>query len=1078
MENDELQLVKNQDVLLQDILDQLRKAVSKDQQNLGDQTALNDLIGLINEFQINPQLLDRRLPEYVGFLAESYRETMNTISPEKKDTHLSQVSTVFYNFCKIRGMELVSSLLPTDVHLLIPIFTRAKSFLLREATGEWHETALLVLWLSVLVLCPFPLDLLLDNGREKLYDLCGVRIAQASYLADVHVLFVLRFLVRSDTAEYLRSYYSSLDLSSVTSGVFNLKLLLKIVSSLSPEFLNTHWSLLSDSFTILLETGLENVSPGIVRLLVDNIALVAPKLMHHEKYDAVEEAIANLLQTIESSDTGIRVSASSGIARIAALLPEDFQNQVLELVLVPGPVDFTSTLVNEWHGRLLVVAELLRRQICRDVQTIGFLVSQFLFFQKNQANLVLTGSSIRDVTLYIVWSLMKYNPGLVKEDPQVGASIFMGVLFAGFFDPDLIIRRASSAVAQEIVGRYGLIVWRQLGVLEDDARAFSLRVVELLEFGKLNDYRRCYLETSKQLIGMIPLQRRVLYDYLLSERPTVYKDFSITNCKTGVYSIDKTLAKFAGILLGSLMNEEEDIAQDFWILDSLEKGLQKADNTGVLYAISELFSKSWRDEIVQKRLGNIAMSCLSVIGSTDFDFHRDPSFKGEALLHLINTSLCYWKSVSRSTLELVFNIIRQNDPMIVEKFETFLTVLGLNISYLGCQEAKFLNEKISYYIRNGNLVSSRSVGYLTFLYLEKHLLLTQITEIIGDKKKPYELRLNLLHSMGVLHKREQKIELLPLFISNLSDYTQTEQGDVGNKLRYECVSVVSENNELVAGHPEHRNDAEKKLLGLVCEAIDRVKYSALKALMSLKGKSLQKVMELIENNDYFQYYLFLLDFYLEEYLHDEPLKRYAFLSGLALCAGSTSGANMSARRSLEALIYTLDTTSEKEKVIADLMFLVKKSPLKEQNYNTQRELFFDHNEKVRLLVLNLIARLVEGGVDLLGNDPELMAKRIFVRVYNYEISTTSFSSVANIIRIYGYLASNGMYYQEVMKRYTVMLKKYRKKELVIKKLFQALYEVYTTNLSVKDRAKDAVAYILDTDIEAEIDVSKVIVDKL
>ncbi|GMM38830.1 Cin1 protein [Saccharomycopsis crataegensis] len=1105
MENNEIKIVKNQDIILNDIDKAIDRVLS------GKIVQINDVIRLINEFQINSQLLDKALPKFIGKLSISYLDSL-----ADDPSLLNPICQIIYNFCKIRGLSLISTLLSTDIELFNTIINRLTDLLsLGSNSTHWYEISFLLLWLSVLILSPFKLDALLGNSdliQNICFDQLLLQNSSVSYLNDVNILLYSKFLSRNDSTKYLKNYYTFLQANasglSSNQTIVHLSILLKILKLVNYEnhsdLLKIHYLIVSQKFDQVSSKEF----PIISKLIIKNFGHLTTKFINsEEEIENVEVIISNLLSIINSKDTIVRYSNGKNIAKIAAFLPEEFQIEILNSVLSqvgidaiddfmenPEEVDINQHItvnidmvsMNQIHGVFVVIAEFLKRGIIRQhLKVVYLLLREFFYFQKPQINSVLTGSNIRDAALYVVWNFIKYNGDLVKEYKEILVSIFKNLIFMVCFDDDLIIRRSTSALLQEIIGRYGSLIWNELGIDKTIAHEYSVKFVELLEFNKLNDVDACFLENSTTVFQKIPSMQDDFFQYLLSSQTSIIGDngpiIKSMGISKGVYSLHKESGKLSSILLGKLfkLKGKEYSAR---VLECMKYLLDRQETQSVLFAVAELLTiidltddKS-SVELIQKRL--MSMS---------YDFHRDSVFKGEEILHLLTVSLKYYDHIPKYILsDLVFNIIRQNDDKISETFKSFLLRLSkhekLLLSTAG--DEKFFNDKFLYYIRNGNLISSRSVGYININFLIKHNYLEQILKLVLDKSKSFDIRMNLIFSIGQMLPNDHFSEkFVNSVIDQMFDYTLSEQGDVGNKIRYETLKVVENNLDYFR---RYGIAVELKLLRLISEIIDRIKYKALILLIQLKfpndSELLKKAHEVIEGNDYYQYYNFVLGFYYDNYLNQETRERsQEFLKGICLTIGSISGSNLSVYRSLNSFIEFFDKTlitsdlgnlKLRNNLISDLLFLLRNdnNSKKLLDFNLQKQVSFDQDEKIKNCCLNILGKLIDCEIDLVANVPEfkeadqLTIKKLFARIYNIEIKNKSISNFNNIIKIYKYLATKNLARPEAMKRFDVMLKKFINREQLLVKVLQALYTIYKDD---GDNAhEEIVQYLEDTQYQS------------
>lgn len=1214
MNNDELRIIKNQDFFLNEISRGICQVVQFYDDNAIVQT-VDSLILLINDFQTSPQLLDKSLPSFVQKLSEKYTQLLKEGNDD--GTLRKVIALIMYNFCKIRGLELVSNLLSTDINLFNIIFDQLRHIVSNfNDKDHWHELSFLLLWLSVLILSPFALQSL--SNVELIHEICFEKLLMKnnsnSYLNDVDVLLYSKFLSRVDSIEYLRDYYhkyleENFRDFSTNQTLTNLKILLNLLKLVDykphRDLLNVHYNLISQKFhqiessasysSLILQQVIKNyghLSTAFLKIINSSLDDVDEDLY----LQRIEDTISSLMSIISNKDTIIRYSNAKNIAKIAVLLPQEFQLDILSNVIAQLEIDQATQLIekieekdlkvdiaqnihinfdlvsiNKVHGTFLVVAELLKKGLIsieneEYINLIYVLIKPFFYFKRFQINSALIGANIRDAVLYIVWNLLKYNSGLLKRNKSVLVLLFQHLVFISCFDTDLIIRRSASAVIQEMLGRFGTDIWLALSIDQETANKFSVSLVELLEFNKLNDLDVTYFENSVAVFTMLPGFQSDFFKLLLCTETDVLhaydKLIKNANLSLGIFSIDHDSQKKSSILVASLFelkieqcsSNEKKIDWVKKLISSLEYVLLQFGNTkikpGLFFTASELLKtvrKSSKDGALldvssKHRLDSHIGKLKDSISAFTFDYHKDLVHVGEEIMKILVELLFYYdkpnyysggptnhsNSLPEHIIEnLVFNIIRQNSEAISLLFKHFIVELS-KYEFLekNAEKQSFVflfTNKLMYYIKNGNLISSKNVGYLKPKYLVDQGFLTYFANLITDKKISYEIRENLIFSIGNLIYNVSRADadesifdakFLRALVDQLNDYTLTEQGDVGSKIRLAAINTIEKNLEFFINMENEGLSLliESRLLRISSEVIDKVKYKALVVLIKFKFANKENIKNyfisiadaIIYRNDYFRYYMFLFHFYYTNYALNSLVREkfsvtqqpnQEFWKGICLTGGSIHGSDLSVLQSTDALIEIFDNwltvdldqwenfkksgkgypykfeflyegfdknLSESDQLTQNqglkrltinyVLYLLREPTDNEKmlNYNSQKDTFYDQEEKVRTSCLNLLVKLINSKVELVqdkqNDEDKLIIKKLFVRTYNMEIKNKSPSTLLKIIDIHEYLIMHDYAKRESMKRLDTMLKKFIRKKPIATKIIESLYAIYTSEM--------------------------------
>ncbi|KAF4672858.1 hypothetical protein FOL47_011277 [Perkinsus chesapeaki] len=181
----------------------------------------------------------------------------------------------------------------------------------------------------------------------------------------------------------------------------------------------------------------------------------------------VEDVIGDLLlSSLEDPVTVVRWTAAKALGRIANVLPSSAAVDVLT-ALTPDEDDGIRTLgsAHRMHGTSLAVAEMIRRLgstalAFKTPEALGELLSKVA----RPAFECQPLPAARDAACYILWAVAR---GVCQRDiVQKNLSMVLRLLIcSSLLDPSIVVRRAASAAAQEIVGRLGCTSAEDAGFL-------------------------------------------------------------------------------------------------------------------------------------------------------------------------------------------------------------------------------------------------------------------------------------------------------------------------------------------------------------------------------------------------------------------------------------------------------------------------------------------------------------------------------------------------------------------------------------------------------------------------------------
>ncbi|OCL03190.1 hypothetical protein AOQ84DRAFT_392453 [Glonium stellatum] len=433
---------------------------------------LDRVISLVEPFQEDPQLLDSQLKNLIPPLVFAYLSYIQ-ISPrpplKKKLVPLSHaVCRILNLLCKVRGEKVIAGFLNNEPRYLEPIlaeFEKEENFstrVLEELSQKiipWEERYVLLLWLSHLMLAPFPLasisalqpspdtskKLGMDlppelpgvalrvlpicikhlNSATKERHAAGILLVRLSIRPDMRKIGLLDSLVQwalsffAKTSERLLDIHQCLGVLSFLSGL--------VASSTNQEigpFLPAIYKLCQD---IIGEGALSFVkASAVARKLV--IKLLRNVVVHclqptSAPYSIdistiLEDVIDFLLESLADGDTPVRYAASKALSMITMKLEGGMAGEVVEAILgcLNENVYWEGSKRNldainplRWHGLVLTLAHLLYRrapstELLPDI--LNALILALAFEQRSPTGGSI-GTNVRDAACFGIWALSR-----------------------------------------------------------------------------------------------------------------------------------------------------------------------------------------------------------------------------------------------------------------------------------------------------------------------------------------------------------------------------------------------------------------------------------------------------------------------------------------------------------------------------------------------------------------------------------------------------------------------------------------------------------------------------------------------
>ncbi|CAB3237102.1 unnamed protein product [Arctia plantaginis] len=554
------------------------------------------LYAILKQYYEQPHLLDPHLDKILSKFLSLIRD---------KDSPVELKHATFnymYQVIRVRGYKVVVRHLPHEVSDLITVLT----FLETQDPNDketWRSRFVLLLWLSIVVIIPFPMSRLdgfapgqpdAASGSKKLtviervfnicktYALCKDSCAEASaYLAS-------KFLIRSDVKElYMGAFFDwACELHSniqeedtIHYGVLAavaavlkhgkrddlLPFASKLLEWVTNQNYQYHKAMLVRKYgvKIVQRIGLTFLRPRVAswrytrgsRSLAVTLGGVAasgdtepinspPDDDDQDIPQEVEDVVELLLCSLRDDDTVVRWSAAKGVGRIGARLPPGAAADVCESVLVLFADHEKETA---WHGGCMALAELARRGLLSPPQVGAGVARVGAALRRDEARSAAGGGggrAARDAACHAAWAFARaYDAAALAPHATALAN---ALISTACFDREINCRRAASAAYQENVGRHGMF-------------PHGIDVLTTADFHSVGPRNNAYLVIAPQ-VASYPEYTQPLIDHLVDLK-VEHWDYAIREIAAkALYKLTEKIPDYvATVVLPKLVNKTESI---------------------------------------------------------------------------------------------------------------------------------------------------------------------------------------------------------------------------------------------------------------------------------------------------------------------------------------------------------------------------------------------------------------------------------------------------------------------------------------------------------------------------------------
>lgn len=961
-------------VLLDELNGLFSDSLHQSEQISKSRKVFSGLKNKINEFETNPKQLDLHLQKYTDILTLLFRVVTRsedlTIAGELR----RGVSETLYIFAKVRGFKHISNYFSSDVYIIDWLIG-----LIELDNLDDSSVFVCLLWLSNLVLVPFPLDQVNEKLSTRIYQTALKHLGlhkSASKNQAVSLILLSRLLTRKDSIEngILEEYFSSLNLlwnhenaidllASVKLGHLMTinKILKKVSNDVVAKYVDFVYNEIVhvDIVTLRYQSqyaAAQASASVLTNLNVLHMIKILTKLskfyMQSHNYTHVAAIVNNLLNDImgpflDLFDSSLRYGMAKNLANLVkslGLYALNYKEQVILYILellniknLAAPVleytghkgkdVFSSDLdigandisITRHHTVLLFVAftALNRSLPTCFIPAVFSIVHKTLFTTQKRMNSNF-GNQIRDSSCFIVWAVSRSLDETSFRALNNGLKIMMNTILVDMmkvviFDDDLTLRKCGIAVIQEFIGRFGRFIFEPC--LHDSSLthiqnsealgSFLIRFVEIFDSSATALLQSSYLLIPK-LVGLgfksdllLPtLMQNLLNEDVLFRTKTLNSKY-----------LEKLLREPATIqpLRFDVGSAETGQAEVLTLFQQLS-GAYDHGNHSSLYAMADILPLIEPSTLVIPRI-------QVIVETFTFDHHIDDSEKGESFLRFINACLESTEQFFNfnSVWDMIFAISRlSSDTELSQEFQKLFK--NLHLWHVAVPDDHFSG--ILHYVRNGNMNLAKS---LSFLDLNKARFESILT-VLEDSSIDSDIRSQIIKSFNSNlpnHTFVEEKHLLRL-LNLLDDYTTTIQGDVGSKVRYAILKLVSANTNLFS-NDGLRLILERKSIRMAGETIDKIKFEAFKLLSVVNHEDL-RILQFENDETYYQELFRYHATILNSVVAEPDNLRYktlieSFWRGIIFSLGSTAATHSIIVESFHCLLRFIQNASEEEVVL-------------------------------------------------------------------------------------------------------------------------------------------------------------------
>ena len=602
----------------------------------------------------------------------AYLESLQTTLPEKPKKGFVPVSYaicfILNLFCKVRGEKVIKGFLNNEPRYLEPIlneFETGRNFqigvdeTLPQSIVPWTERYVLLLWLSHLMLAPFPLSSIsgVQSSDEtaaalgvalpptvpgitlRVLNICFSCLQSASKERGAAANLLVRLCARPDMQDlgllntlvkWSLSFFSraSEDQADIHTCLGVLSFLSGLVASTTNEEIGPFlFEIYRSCQKVLNQDDLVFIKSSAVarKLIVKTLRNIAIHCLQAstapsgiDPTEVLEEVIEFLLEALADGDTPVRYGASKALSLITLKLDSEMAEEAVEAILgsLNENVYWQGTKRNlsgvnplRWHGLTLTLSHLLYRRAISITQLPDVLNALLLSlgFEQRSPTGGSIGTNVRDAACFGIWALSRRytTKDLLAVDT---ASVRASEHRKAFSVPQVLAIELVIVACLDPAGniRRGSsaalqeLIGRHPNMIEE-----GIPLVQIVDFHAVGLRQRAMCDVAIKAGELHPVYWDALFENLLGWR--------------GTGSLDSDPRLFAAKAVG-LMSEKQDSAAVRQMSDSICSQLVKLrpreveECQGSVSALAALVNTSNTQVDAQPLEGSKEFSkCLSLI---------------------------------------------------------------------------------------------------------------------------------------------------------------------------------------------------------------------------------------------------------------------------------------------------------------------------------------------------------------------------------------------------------------------------------------------------------------------------------
>jgi hypothetical protein len=934
------------DLRVAKVAKQLHEAIKERLSSIAEsrevEESLKLLLADLHQFQACPHLLDPMLSTYLRQIIKCYGS----------DIQIGAITEVFYNIGKIVSAKKLLNFFPTDIGLLQELTHKFSEKL------HWHEQYLLLCWLTVLVLAPFQFDKFGPELKHKLYSIGRSQLNRSGPLQPLGARLVASIVMRSDCDQVWDEFVEELTGYFEGAGpVLAEGYLLSLNISLQKDSRNKVDRKFGKLNKFMLKLMQRDSNADLTSKILSKFMI---NVMNQEDddWDTIEGIINWFQDNFKNNNTDTRLTLANQYRKLITRV-DDCMGIDLMLDLLTSTVklvkdeSFETMDTNLLHTQLLSIAELLRVDLIdhNGFNEIVTTLDRTFFFQQARITFI-SGSNIRDASNYIAWALAKYQKKQIQ--PEITIKIFINLLFVCCFDKDIMIRRSATGALQELVGRHGVKTWQHFYPYDSSNAAKSINTIEILDYVDLGSIEKSYCEIPSKLLDVFPDLRPKFLEFLVGN----------------VFNLDSDIVRLSARALRILIEGEDEQSREGIVTEIISKAGTKTSNAFI--ALSQLIPLLTSTDSLKGVMSNFY--------ATKINHHKDPPFVRLSYLSLLNVLLDTGVQLTDQIFDNLFEAIRHDSKEMTQILKQIASKLEFPDSYW---------KRWYLYMKHNNLNTSASVSYLKCFESK----MNEVLMLLASEATDHNVKAAVIGSISEYIATGKSLDQTKLIevVNQLDDYSMSEQGDVGSKVRLATLRLLDVNFSIIA--QALRPALDLKLWRLSVEPIDRLRHEAVILLQRLYGANEVD----ITTRSHSEYFKTLLEFF-QAHCIESKNARIELLRGYVFTAGALKATDTLVSGSLVSFCdfyMTLDSHTQKE-ILLDIASLIKPEPTLagRTDFKSQRSL------KQILVGMQFYSRVLLANIPV----PETFNMNgLYVRIYNLHLSTKNITRLSCAIKIFGYM---------------------------------------------------------------------------